>query len=88
MRLSKAVVTGSRNIVRQLSNHSFRLRFVLHCDPPPFVRDTEHGIEIPTEFRREAVRLALTGGLAHKLVAADLGIGFSTLSGKKNTNAN
>lgn len=32
------------------------------------------------EFRAEAVRLALTSGLARKQVAADLGIGFSTLS--------
>ena len=32
------------------------------------------------EFRAEAVRLALTGGLSRKQVAADLGIGFSTLS--------
>ena len=33
-----------------------------------------------TEFRREAVRLALTSGLTHKQIAADLGIGYSTLS--------
>ena len=33
-----------------------------------------------TEFRREAVRLALTSGLTRKQVAADLGIGFSTLN--------
>ncbi len=32
------------------------------------------------EFRAEAVRLALTSGLPRKQVAADLGIGFSTLS--------
>ncbi len=32
------------------------------------------------EFRREAVRLALTSGLTHKQIAADLGIGYSTLS--------
>ena len=32
------------------------------------------------EFRAEAVRLALTSGLSRKQVAADLGIGFSTLS--------
>jgi transposase len=35
-----------------------------------------HGIE----FRREAVRLALTSGLNRKQIAADLGIGFSTLN--------
>ncbi|SHK25272.1 transposase [Ruegeria lacuscaerulensis ITI-1157] len=32
------------------------------------------------EFRAEAVRLALTSGLPRKQVAADFGIGFSTLS--------
>jgi len=32
------------------------------------------------EFRREAVRIALTSGISRKQVAADLGIGFSTLS--------
>jgi transposase len=32
------------------------------------------------EFRREAVRIALTSGLTRKQVASDLGVGFSTLS--------
>lgn len=32
------------------------------------------------EFRAEAVRIELTNGLSRKQVAADLGIGFSTLS--------
>lgn len=32
------------------------------------------------EFRAEAVRIALTSGLSRMQVAADLGIGFSTLS--------
>jgi transposase len=32
------------------------------------------------EFRREAVRIALTSELTRRQVAADLGIGFSTLS--------
>ena len=32
------------------------------------------------EFRAEAVRIALTSGLSRRQVAADLGIGFSTLS--------
>jgi len=32
------------------------------------------------EFRREAVRIALTSGLTRRQVAADLGVGFSTLS--------
>ena len=33
-----------------------------------------------TEFRREAVRLALTSGLTRKQIAVDLGAGFSTLN--------
>ena len=32
------------------------------------------------DFRREAVRLALTSGLPRRQVAGDLGIGLSTLS--------
>ena len=32
------------------------------------------------EFRREAVRIALTSGLTRKQVASDLGVGFSTLA--------
>lgn len=32
------------------------------------------------EFRAEAVRIALTSGLPRKQMAADFGIGFSTLS--------
>lgn len=32
------------------------------------------------EFKQEAVRVALTSGLSRKQVAADFGIGFSTLS--------
>ncbi len=32
------------------------------------------------EFRAEAVRIALTSGLPRKQVAADLGVGFSTLN--------
>ena len=37
------------------------------------------GIGRTEEFRSEAVRIALTSGLSHKQVAADLGIGLSTL---------
>lgn len=37
------------------------------------------GIKRTEEFRIEAVRLALTSGLSRKQVAADLGIGLSTL---------
>lgn len=32
------------------------------------------------EFKREAIRIALTSGLTRKQVASDLGIGFSTLA--------
>jgi transposase len=32
------------------------------------------------DFKREAVRLALTSGLTRKQVSADLGMGFSTLN--------
>jgi transposase len=32
------------------------------------------------EFRREAVRIALTSGQTRRQVAADLGVGFSTLA--------
>jgi len=32
------------------------------------------------EFKREAVRIALTSGLTRRQVASDLGVGFSTLS--------
>jgi len=32
------------------------------------------------DFKREAVRIALTSRLSRKQVASDLGIGFSTLS--------
>jgi len=32
------------------------------------------------EFRREAVRLAITSGLARPKVASDLGVGLSTLN--------
>jgi len=38
------------------------------------------GTKHTTEFRHEAVRVALTSGLTRKQVAADFGIGFSTLS--------
>jgi len=33
-----------------------------------------------SEFRQEAVRVALTSGLSRKQVAADFGVGFSTLA--------
>jgi transposase len=38
------------------------------------------GTKRTVEFRQEAVRIALTSGLTRKQVAADFGIGFSTLS--------
>ena len=38
------------------------------------------GTKHSSEFRHEAVRVALTSGLPRKQVAADFGVGFSTLS--------
>ena len=38
------------------------------------------GTRPTTEFRSEAVRLALTSGLPSKQVASDLGVGFLTLN--------
>jgi transposase len=38
------------------------------------------GTKRTAEFRQEAVRIALTSGLTRKQVAADFGVGFSTLS--------
>ena len=38
------------------------------------------GTKHSTEFKQEAVRVALTSGLTRKQVAADFGVGFSTLS--------
>ena len=36
--------------------------------------------KLTAEFKREAVRIALTSGLPRKQVAADLGVGHSTLN--------
>ena len=38
------------------------------------------GMKRTAEFRQEVVRIAVTSGLTRKQVAADFGIGFSTLS--------
>jgi transposase len=38
------------------------------------------GTKRTAEFRQEAVRIALTSSLTRKQVAADFGIGFSTLN--------
>jgi transposase len=38
------------------------------------------GLKRTEEFRKDAVRIALTSGLTRKQVAADLGIGISTLN--------
>jgi len=38
------------------------------------------GTKHSAEFRQEAVRVSLTSGLTRKQVAADFGVGFSTLS--------
>ena len=37
------------------------------------------GLKRTEEFRQDAVRIALTSGLARKQVADDLGVGMSTL---------
>lgn len=37
------------------------------------------GQKVSEEFKRDAVRLALTSGLSQRQVASDLGIGLSTL---------
>ena len=38
------------------------------------------GLKRTDEFRADAVRIALTSGLSRKQVAADLGVGLSTLN--------
>ena len=38
------------------------------------------GTKHSTEFKQETVRVALTSGLTRKQIAADFGVGFSTLS--------
>ena len=38
------------------------------------------GLKRTDEFRQDAVRIALTSALARKQVAADLGVGMSTLN--------
>ncbi len=38
------------------------------------------GLKKTNEFRHDAVRIALTSGLARKQVADDLGLGMSTLN--------
>lgn len=38
------------------------------------------GLKRTEEFRKDAVRIALTSGLTRKQVAADLGIGMSTFN--------
>ena len=38
------------------------------------------GLKRTDEFRQDAVRIALTSGLTRKHVAADLGVGMSTLN--------
>jgi transposase len=40
----------------------------------------ENGNRPAPQFRREAVRLALTSGRTHREIAEDLGIGLSTLT--------
>jgi transposase-like protein len=38
------------------------------------------GLKRTNEFRKDAVRIALTSGLTRKQVADDLGVGMSTLN--------
>ncbi|MEP1332000.1 MAG: transposase, partial [Lentilitoribacter sp.] len=38
------------------------------------------GLKGTDEFRKDAVRIALTNGLTRKQVADDLGVGMSTLN--------
>jgi transposase-like protein len=38
------------------------------------------GLKRTDEFRKDAVRIALTSGLTRKQVADDLGVGMSTLT--------
>jgi transposase len=38
------------------------------------------GLKRTDEFRKDAVRIALTSGLTRKQVAGDLGVGMSTLN--------
>ena len=48
------------------------------------------GSRYTPEFRAEAVRLALTSGLPRRQIAADLGVGYSSLNnwiGKDRANA-
>jgi transposase len=44
------------------------------------IKANNHAPKRSDEFRREAVRNALTSGLTRKQIASDLSIGFSTLS--------
>jgi len=38
------------------------------------------GLKRTDEFRKDAVRIALTSGLTRKQIASDLGVGMSTLN--------
>jgi transposase len=40
----------------------------------------KHVQEYPTEFKTQAVQLALTSGKSRQTVASELGVGFSTLT--------
>lgn len=44
------------------------------------IKETDNDEETTEEFKRDAVRIALTSGLPRKQVAADLGVGHSTLN--------
>lgn len=42
-------------------------------------KETEEMMKHTEDFKQEAVRIALTSGLSRRRVAADLGVGLSTL---------
>ena len=54
----------------------FRILEWNNCHQGDFTMAYKHN----EEFKREAVRIALTSGLTRRQVASDLGIGFSTLA--------
>jgi transposase len=43
------------------------------------LKETEEMMKYTEDFKQEAVRIALTSGLSRRRVAADLGVGLSTL---------
>lgn len=52
----------------------------MHCTTGDCMQSLRVGLKRTDEFRKDAVRIALTSGLTRKQVADDLGIGMSTLN--------